>query len=76
MPSALTAQAYDSAGILIDAIKRADSVDRAAVKDALYNTDYKGVTGETKFTEIGDATKVFTKIMVKGGKFVRADFNN
>ncbi|MCH4021713.1 MAG: ABC transporter substrate-binding protein [Erysipelotrichaceae bacterium] len=74
-PSALTAQAYDSAGILIDAIKRADSLDHEKVKDALYDTDYAGVTGETTFDENGDATKEFTKIMVKDGKFVPAEFD-
>jgi ABC-type branched-chain amino acid transport systems, periplasmic component len=73
-PSALTAQAYDSAGILIDAIKAANSIDHEAVKQAIYKTDYKGVTGETTFNEIGDATKEFTKIMVKDGKFVPATF--
>lgn len=74
-PSALTAQAYDSAGILIEAIKAADSLDHEAIKDQIFKTDYQGVTGETTFNEIGDATKVFTKIMVKDGKFVPAEFN-
>jgi branched-chain amino acid transport system substrate-binding protein len=73
-PSALTAQAYDSIGILIDAIKAADSIDHEAVKTAMFKTDYKGVTGETTFNDIGDATKEFTKIMVKDGKFVPATF--
>lgn len=73
-PSALTTQAYDSVGILIEAIERAGSLDREAIKDAMYDTDYAGMSGPTTFDEIGDAQKVFTKIMVKDGAFVVAEF--
>lgn len=69
-PSSLTAQAYDSTGILLTAIKTANKVDRAAIKDELYKMTYPGVTGETKFDENGDAIKVFTKVKVKDGSFV------
>lgn len=69
-PSSLTAQAYDSTGILLTAIKNANKVDRAAIKDELYKMTYPGVTGETKFDENGDAIKVFTNVKVENGKFV------
>lgn len=75
IPSALTTQAYDSAAILLDAISRAGSLDREAIKDAMYKTDFPGMSGQTTFNEIGDADKVFTKIVVKDGAFVLADFN-
>ena len=64
-PSALTTQAYDSVGILLEAIERADKLDREAIKEAIYETEYDGMSGYTTFDEIGDANKVFTKIMVK-----------
>ena len=75
-PSALTTQAYDSAAILLDAISRAGSLDREAIKDAMYETDFPGVSGQTTFNEIGDAQKVFTKITVEDGEFVLADFQD
>ena len=31
---------------------------------------YPGVTGETKFNDIGDAIKSFTKVKVENGQFV------
>ena len=72
-PSALTTQAYDSVGILLEAIERAGVLDREAVKDAMYETDYQGMSGYTTFDEIGDAQKVFTKIVVRDGAFVVAE---
>ena len=73
-PSALTTQAYDSAFILMDAVTRAGSFDREAIKDAMYATAFEGLSGYTTFNEIGDAQKVFTKIMVADGAFVPAVF--
>lgn len=70
-PSALAAQAYDSIGILLEAVKENGSVDRESLRDTLNSITYPGITGETKFDEIGDAAKVYTKLIVKEGKFVR-----
>lgn len=72
-PSALTTQAYDSVGIILEAIERAGVLDREAVKDAMYATDYQGMSGYTTFDEIGDAQKVFTKIVVKNGEWTVAE---
>jgi len=74
-PSALTTQAYDSVGILLEAIERAGKLDREAIKDTMYQTDYQGISGYTTFNEIGDAQKEFTKIVVKDGRFTVADFS-
>ena len=41
----------------IQAIKDADSVDPAAIKDALKNVHVEGVTGDITFDENGDANK-------------------
>lgn len=70
VPSALTSQAYDSVGMLLTAIEEAGTTDSAAVKDKLYEITYPGVTGDTKFDEIGDVQKDFVKMTVKDGKFV------
>ncbi|MEG2676514.1 MAG: ABC transporter substrate-binding protein, partial [Oscillospiraceae bacterium] len=59
---------------LIDAISAAGSLDREAIKDAMFKTDFAGMSGQTTFDEIGDAQKVFTKIMVKDGAFALAEF--
>jgi len=61
-------------GILLEAMERAGKLDRAAIKDEMYNTEYDGMSGYTTFDEIGDAQKVFTKIIVKDGAFQLADF--
>jgi len=73
-PSALTTQAYDSVGILLEAIQKAGKLDREAIKNAIYEIEYNGMSGFTTFDEIGDAQKVFTKIVVKDGKFGLAEF--
>jgi branched-chain amino acid transport system substrate-binding protein len=70
-PSALAAQAYDSVGILLEAVKQNGSTDKESLRDTLNGLTYPGITGETKFDEIGDATKSYTKLIIQDGKFVR-----
>ncbi|MDF2608544.1 MAG: Extracellular ligand-binding receptor [Lachnospiraceae bacterium] len=70
-PSALAAQAYDSIGILLEAVKQNGSTDRESLRDTLNAISYPGITGETQFDEIGDASKEYTKLVVKDGKFIR-----
>lgn len=72
-PSALTSQAYDSVGLLLTAIEKAGTTDSEKVKDALYEIEYEGVTGHTKFDENGDVDKEFVKVTIKDGKFVKMD---
>lgn len=72
--SSLTAQAYDSTGILIEAIEKAGALDRQAIRDAVAATEYQGASGYTTFDENGDAMKSFVKIQVKDGKFQIAEF--
>lgn len=67
---AVSALGYDSYLALIQAIKDADSVDPAAVRDALVNVQVTGVTGDIKFDENGDADKDLAFIKtIKDGKF-------
>lgn len=70
-PSALTSQAYDSAGILLTAIKEAGTTDSEKVKEKIYEINYKGVTGDTKFDSNGDVDKQFVKVTIKDGKFTK-----
>jgi len=72
----MSANAYDAAGILIQAVAKVGA-DRAKVRDymAAMNTPekgYKGITGLTYFDEHGDAQKPAFVKMVKDGAFVTA----
>jgi branched-chain amino acid transport system substrate-binding protein len=69
-PSALAAQAYDSIGILLQAIKNAGTLDREKVRDAVNVISYPGISGPTTFDSIGDADKKFQKVIIRGGRFV------
>src|SRR5476649_595436 len=46
--------AYDAVYIIVDAMKRAQSVNPAKILAAMPSTDYKGVIGETTFDSKGD----------------------
>ncbi|MFW5668454.1 MAG: ABC transporter substrate-binding protein [Acetivibrio ethanolgignens] len=70
-PSALTSQAYDSVGMLLTAIEETGSTDSEVVKAKLYEIEYEGVTGFTKFDSIGDVDKEFVKVTIQNGKFVK-----
>ncbi len=71
-PDALAATAYDAAHIMFDAIKRANSLDGKAIRDALAATkDFPGVTGTVNFNANRDAVKPIMMIRVdEGGKYV------
>lgn len=75
VPDALAATAYDAARIMFDAIKRANSLDGAAIRDALAATnEFPGVTGKVTFNEHRDAVKPIVMIKIEeGGKFVVAE---
>jgi branched-chain amino acid transport system substrate-binding protein len=70
-PSALAAQAYDSIGILLQAIKNVGALDREKIRDAINTINYPGITGPTTFDSIGDADKKFQKVIIRGGRFVQ-----
>jgi len=75
VPDALAATAYDAARIMFDAIKRANSLDGTAIRNALAATkDFPGVTGKVTFNENRDAVKPIVMIKIEeGGKFVVAE---
>ncbi len=69
-PDQFAAQAYDALYILADAIKRAGSDDRDAIRDALAETQgFEGVLGEMSFDEEGDIVMDPTVLTIKDGQF-------
>lgn len=69
-PDAVAATAYDAARMLFEAIKRAQSVESIAVRDALAKTaDFPGVTGRITLNANRDAmVPVYMLRIEKGGK--------
>ena len=66
----MAALGYDSAKVLVDAIRRAGSTDPAKLKEALASTkDFPGVTGKTTLDAQRNATKGAVIMTVKDGKF-------
>jgi branched-chain amino acid transport system substrate-binding protein len=67
---AVSALGYDAYLAILTAIKNADSVDSAAIRDALVTTEFDGVTGHISFDENGDANKNMAFIKtVENGQF-------
>ncbi|GAB4467225.1 MAG: ABC transporter substrate-binding protein [Armatimonadaceae bacterium] len=70
-PSGLAALGYDAMMVLADAIKRAGSTDRAAIRDAIAQTkDFPGVTGNITIDENRNANKPAVVLQIEGDKFV------
>ena len=70
-PDASAATAYDAAQLLFDAIKRAQSTEGAAIRDALAKTkNFQGVTGQITLDANRNAVApVYILRIEKGGKF-------
>lgn len=68
-PNVNAALGYDAYVILLDAIKRAGSVDSQAITKALAATkDFEGVTGATTINASHDAEKPVGLVIIKDGK--------
>jgi branched-chain amino acid transport system substrate-binding protein len=75
-PDALSCLAYDATYLVLDAVKRANSDDGSAIRDALKSTDKAVVSGQVKFDADRNPVKSAVVIEIKGGKFVyRASVN-
>jgi branched-chain amino acid transport system substrate-binding protein len=70
-PDSLAAQAYDAAGMLYDAMKRAPDLTGPSIRDALAQTkNYPGVTGDITMDENRNASKPAVVLKIaKGGKY-------
>jgi branched-chain amino acid transport system substrate-binding protein len=70
-PDAMAVLGYDAANVLLDAIKRANSLEPAKIREALAVTkDYPTVTGATTLNASHDAVKNAVIIEMKEGKQV------
>ncbi|WP_367565350.1 ABC transporter substrate-binding protein [Lacrimispora sp.] len=59
---------YDAALVLCDAIERADSTGREAIREALQATKgFKGLAGDYEFTEDGDMIRQYRVLQVEDG---------
>ena len=71
VPDALAVLGYDAANLLIDAIKRANSLEPAKIREALAATkDFAAITGSTTLNATHDAEKNAVIIEMKDGKQV------
>ena len=71
IPDGLTAVGYDAARLVIDAIKRAGSTDRAKIRDAMAATkDFPGVSGKITLDAERNAVKPLAVMKVENGKYV------
>lgn len=69
-PDALAACGYDSALVLVDAIRRAGSTEGAKVRDALAATkDFKAVTGTITINAQRDASKSAVILTIRDGQY-------
>lgn len=69
--NAFSALGYDAYMVIIEAIKRADSVDPKAIRDEIAKTkDFVGATGNITLDENGDAVKSAIINKVENGEFV------
>ncbi len=70
-PNLHAACAYDSMMMLADAITRANSTDRTAIRNALAETkDFNGITGKLTFTKVGDIARKYKVMVVEKGQWV------
>ncbi|HEX2854896.1 MAG TPA: ABC transporter substrate-binding protein [Opitutaceae bacterium] len=69
-PDSNASLGYDSALVLVDAIKRAGSTDRAKIRDAIAATrNFSAVTGTITINEKRDASKNAVIVQVRDGRF-------
>ncbi len=69
-PAGVTALGFDAYLVIVDAIKRANSADPKAIRDALATTkDYPGAAGTITLDENGDAVKSAVIKTIQNGEF-------
>jgi branched-chain amino acid transport system permease protein len=69
-PSYHSVQAYISLKILADAIERAGSTDRAAIRDSIRTSSLDSIFGPIRFDEVGQNDHPVAITQVLNGKFV------
>ncbi len=70
VPDGLAAMGYDAAIVLFDAMKRAETIEPAAIRNALATTkDFPGVTGKITMDEKRNPVKPAVILKIEGGAF-------
>ncbi|HEX4924716.1 MAG TPA: ABC transporter substrate-binding protein [Bdellovibrionales bacterium] len=70
VPDGLAAMGYDAAKVLIDAMNRAPSLEKGAIREALAATkEYQGVTGKITIDQNRNAVKPAVVLKVEKGEF-------
>lgn len=69
-PSALTAQAFDAVGILLEAVEAAGTTEGAAVRPFMHQVTHAGVAGNVNFDAGGDVLRDFFRVVIRDGEFV------
>jgi branched-chain amino acid transport system substrate-binding protein len=67
-PDYTHSEAYDAALVVVEAIKRAGSLDREKIRAAMASTDLEGTRGRIRFDRNGDPTFVTHVVKVVNGK--------
>lgn len=70
-PGAYSAYAFDSAYVLLNAIKKAKSTDPDKIKAELMKTDLAGASKKIKFRANGDSGSNYIIYQVKGKEFIK-----
>jgi len=71
-PDFIHAEAYDAALVAVDAIRRAGSLDRDKIRQAIAATDLEGTRGRIRFDKNGDPTFDTHVVKIVGGKETNA----
>jgi len=75
-PNIVSALGYDSAKIMIEALKKAKNLTGDDIKDQLYEIkDYPGITGKTSFDKNGDVEKSIIFKTIRNGYFIPLNKN-
>ena len=71
-PDFVHSEAYDAMLVVVDAIKRAGSLDRQKIRDAIAATDIDGTRGRVRFDKNGDPTFDTHVVKIVGGRETNA----
>ncbi len=71
-PDFIHAEAYDALLVAVDSIKRAGSLDREKIRQAVAATDIEGTRGRIRFDKNGDPTFDTHVVKIVGGKETNA----
>lgn len=69
-PSNFCGQSYDAAYSFFHAMEIAQSTERSAVRDAMHEVEFEGLTGMMRYNEQGECLKQQTLIGVENGEWV------